>query len=263
MNPDRSVAILQRQIGIIPELMQKTSSSDASFVKWRRDTEVAIERIFGDSSRHGADFKKIKYTLSIVSSSTPREAFVRAYRDGLGKAEAVLRSIVDEINEYEIEEDQSSSAPDHLNLIERICLRFHAVCRQIRDRHSGRPTIEVEDEYDVQDLIHALLRIHFDDIRAEEWTPSYAGGASRVDFLLKEECIVIEVKKTRGSMNVADLGAQLLVDIARYERHPDCRTLVCFVYDPEARIGNPVGLERDLEARSGALKVRAIVGPKA
>ena len=39
--------------------------------------------------------------------------------------------------------------------------------------------------------------LYFDDIRAEEWTPSYAGKCARVDFLLKNEKIVIEVKKTR------------------------------------------------------------------
>lgn len=63
-------------------------------------------------------------------------------------------------------------------------------------------------------------------------------------------------------MKTADLGAQLLVDIARYAKHPDCRTLVCFVYDPEGRIGNPVGIERDLEDHDGLLKVRVIIAPR-
>lgn len=43
----------------------------------------------------------------------------------------------------------------------------------------------LEDEYDVQDLPHALLLLYFDDVRAEEWTPSYAGKSARMDFLLK------------------------------------------------------------------------------
>jgi hypothetical protein len=33
----------------------------------------------------------------------------------------------------------------------------------------------LKDEYDVQDLLYALLRIFFDDVRPEEWTPSFAG----------------------------------------------------------------------------------------
>ncbi|HEX8214783.1 MAG TPA: hypothetical protein VF582_04845 [Allosphingosinicella sp.] len=110
--------------------------------------------------------------------------------------------------------------------------------------------------------VHALLKLHFDDVRPEEWAPSYAGRASRLDFLLKNEKIVVEVKKTRPSLKAGELGEQLIVDRARYEHHPDCETLVCFVYDPEGRIGNPVGLERDLEAYGGKLKVRVIVAPK-
>jgi REase_DpnII-MboI len=52
----------------------------------------------------------------------------------------------------------------------------------------------MKDEYDVQDSLHALLKLHFDDVRREEWTPSYAGSQSRMDFLLKREKIVVETK---------------------------------------------------------------------
>lgn len=57
----------------------------------------------------------------------------------------------------------------------------------MKKRHDKRPSIDINDEYDVQDILHTFLKLHFDDIRPEEWTPSYAGSASRVDFLLKQE----------------------------------------------------------------------------
>jgi hypothetical protein len=145
---------------------------------------------------------------------------------------------------------------------ERILDRFHAVARQLRSRHANRPTLEIEDEYDVQDLLHALLKLGFDDIRPEEWTPSYAGSCSRMDFLLKPERLVVEVKKTSKSVGAKEVGDQLLVDIARYKMHPDCKMLVCFVYDPEGRIGNAKGLARDLEASStDTLKVVVVIRP--
>ncbi|QSR19734.1 hypothetical protein CA833_21560 [Novosphingobium sp. KA1] len=167
-----------------------------------------------------------------------------------------------EIEEFGLPAKAAENKPDHLDLIEKLCLRFHRAARQLQQRHSDRDSLEINDEYDVQDLLHAFLRLHFDDIRAEEWTPSYAGGCSRVDFLLKAEQIVIEVKKTRPSMKTKELGAQLIIDRARYDLHPDCKTLVCFVYDPEGRIGNPAGIERDLETHGGNLKVRVIIAPK-
>jgi hypothetical protein len=64
---------------------------------------------------------------------------------------------------------------------------FHRAALRMRTRHAGRPPFLVTDEYDVQDLFAALLETRFDDVRREEWGPSYAGGATRVDFLLKIE----------------------------------------------------------------------------
>ncbi|WP_374350678.1 hypothetical protein [Chitinimonas sp.] len=261
MNSARAVAILTRQMELIDQL-QRLDSGNQAFTKWQRDTEVAIQRIFGEASRHFIDFTTISYSLSAFFVDTPDYEFQRAYLHGLERARAILASLIDEILEYDLDYENESAATDVLSLVERICLRFHGVARQLRSRHAKRGTLEIEDEYDVQDLLHALLRLHFDDIRPEEWSPTYAGGASRMDFLLKKERVVIEVKKTRQSLSDADLGAELLVDIARYQRHPDCGTLVCFIYDPEGRIGNATGLERDLESHGGPLKVRAIVGPK-
>ncbi|MGC2236173.1 MAG: hypothetical protein WA584_08430 [Pyrinomonadaceae bacterium] len=141
--------------------------------------------------------------------------------------------------------------------IENICKKFHTVASQLRVRRENRPTIDVEDEYDVQDLLHALLRLHFEDIRPEEWTPSYAGGSARMDFLVKNEQIVIEAKKTRKGLAAKELGEQLIIDIEKYSKHPDCKTLVCFVYDPEGRIANPRGVEADLNSRSSE-KIRIV-----
>jgi hypothetical protein len=261
MQAARAIEILERQRAVTQSLRNLESTSP-EFAKWLRDTEVALERIFGADSRNIADFKAVRYSLIAWSSSTPDSSFREAYHRGLAKADAILASMVDEIREYEPLNDADVGFPDHLILIERLCLRFHAAARQLQDRHEGRETIRIEDEYDVQDLLHAFLRLHFDDVRPEEWSPSYAGKAARLDFLLKREKIVIEVKKTRASMKTGELGEQLIIDRARYEHHPDCDLLVCFVFDPEGRIGNPIGLERDLENNSGGLKIRVIVAPK-
>jgi hypothetical protein len=132
------------------------------------------------------------------------------------------------------------------NFIIKIINSFHSVAIQIRNRYSKRATLTISDEYDVQDLFHALLRMEFDDIRPEEYTPSYAGSATRMDFLVKNEKTVIEVKKTRNGLSDKELGDQLILDTQHYKAHPDCKRLICFVYDPENRIKNPRGIESDL-----------------
>ena len=183
----------------------------------------------------------INYESQILSEVSK----IKSIEDFIKKTKQLIRKI-------ELKNKLSSVQPQEDVMIQLMNLlsKFPSVARQLRSRHNRRNTLEIEDEYDVQDLLHALLKIHFDDIRKEEWTPSYAGGSSRMDFLLKNEQIVIEVKKTRNSLGDKEVGEQLLIDIARYSRHPNCKVLVCFVYDPEARIGNPLGLENDLNEMS-------------
>jgi hypothetical protein len=154
---------------------------------------------------------------------------------------------------------QSDRALDTVLLI---CKRFSIFAQQLKTRERGRPPFEIEDEYDVQYLLLALLRLHFEDVRKEEWTPSYAGGSSRMDFLLKRERIVIEAKKTRDTLNRdSQIGDQLIVDIKRYAEHPDCQALVCFVYDPDMLLDNPKGLEQDLSATRERIEVIVVVSP--
>ena len=150
----------------------------------------------------------------------------------------------------------------HLDLAKKLCQRFHAVARQLRLRGEYRATLEVVDEFDLQDLLHALLRLQFDDIGTDEWTPSYTNGAPRTTFLLNHDRLAIIVKKTRTGLSAKELADQVRVDIERYRTRERCAQLLCFIYDPEGRIGNPRGLESDLTTVSDTFTVDVLVAPK-
>ena len=153
------------------------------------------------------------------------------------------------------------SKEDQIELIKQICRKFPLFARQIQNRHDSRATIEFTDEYDVQDAFHAILKLHFADVRSEEYTPSYASSSSRIDFLLHDEEIAIEIKKTRKDLKDKEISNQLIIDKERYKSHPKCKTLVCFVYDPELKIGNPAAIEKDLTKKEGDLQVLTIIAP--
>lgn len=177
------------------------------------------------------------------------------YPEDVDEVYYIIHAIIDSIdNEYiELRNETEINA---LFELENIFNKFHKIARQLRSRHDDRQTLNVEDEYDVQDLLHSLLCLYFEDIRAEEWTPSYAGGAVRMDFLLKEQEIVIETKKTRKGMTAKQLGEELIIDIEKYKAHPNCKKLYCFVYDPEGYLANPKGIQNDLEkSHNSFLKV--------
>jgi hypothetical protein len=245
MEKERSIELLRKQI-VKADPLKREERFSANFKKWKRDTEVLIEKTFGNSSRHLKDFSGIRYSLSIFTNLTPDSSFQEKYWEGIDESKEILNSMIDEINEFGLENESISNNLDSLSIIENLCNRFHLVARQLRSRHHDWNTLEIEDEYDVQDLFHSLLHLHFDDVRAEEWTPSYAGGSSRIDFLLKREQIIVEIKKTRKTLSAKDIGDQLIIDTKRYKAHPDYKCLFCFVYDPEGRIENPSGLESDL-----------------
>jgi REase_DpnII-MboI len=161
--------------------------------------------------------------------------------------------------------ERAALASDEISPEERIvalCRRFPLFVDRLQDRQRSRPTFAVDDEYDVQDLLHAILKLHFDDVRPEEYTPSYAGNASRVDFYLPRERIAVEAKMTRPNLGQKEVANQLVVDIARYAQMPTVDTLICLIYDPGRRCDNPRTLENDLEASVGRLKVRVIVCPQ-
>ncbi len=151
---------------------------------------------------------------------------------------------------------------DALGLIRKICTRFHSVARQLRHRREDRATLEVEDEHDVRDVLSALLSIEFEDISTEEWTPKYARGSNRMDLVLKQERIVIVAKKTKPRLGAREIIDQLTVDSQHYAAYPGRKTLFCFIYDPEGRIGNPRRVEADLTSLSNEQTVEVLISPK-
>jgi hypothetical protein len=218
-----------------------------------------------DSEAFSAWQTQCLYFLESILPSV--STYVNSFRDeikqgytGTVKARiGILKSVKEDLEAGDLGEHKPDYNP--MLAITKLCERFHQVARQLRSRHGNRQTLDVQDEYDVQDLFHSLLHLDFSDVRTEEWTPSYAGMASRMDFLLKQEGIVIEIKKTRQGLHAKELGSQLIEDIARYQTHPDCDALVCFVYDPEGLISNPRGIENDLNRTEGDLSVRVLIRP--
>jgi hypothetical protein len=149
-----------------------------------------------------------------------------------------------------------------LALLDKILINFHKVAQSLRHRHNNAETLLIKNEYDVQDLLRSLLKIHFTDIREEDYAPSYAGGNSRIDFILKDEKIAIETKMTNDNLKDKKLGEELLIDIGRYKSHQDCKTLVVFIYDKDDHVRNNAGIITDLEKMSTPdLKVKIYITP--
>lgn len=158
------------------------------------------------------------------------------------------------------EADSESAGP--LATITQLLRRFPAVVRELGMRHGQRPAMaQINDEYDVQDLLRGILTGLFSDVRGEEPTPSHAGLASRMDLYLKNERIVIETKMTRAGLTQRKVAEELAIDKELYRSHGGCNALVCFVYDPGHHLRSPAALESDLTDLSSQVPMIVVVSP--
>jgi len=147
---------------------------------------------------------------------------------------------------------------DAVKVIEYIFKRFHRVATTRKEDKTL--VFDVENEKKTQDLLHGLLRLHFNNVKKEEETPSVAGGSTNIDFLLPNPCIGIEVKM--GKVGNRELRKQINDDKGCYGSHPDCMLLMVFVYDPDHNVENPPAFESELSRKTSELTTKVYVLPK-
>lgn len=106
------------------------------------------------------------------------------------------------------------------------------------------------------------MKVEFDEVATDEWTPPYTKGASRTTLVVNRDQIAIVAKKTGPGLTTKELTDQVLADAAHYRTQGRCSTLFCFVYDPEGRIGSPKRLETTLTSVSEHCRIEVLVAPK-
>jgi len=218
----------------------------------KKKTLVIIRRFFEGSQVYLTDLNKIANPQDHRGSAYIPEQFLA---EGMCQLSDLLRAMKSDL-QMDARETLDLSA---IKQIGNICDRFPLVAEQLGTRHNSRTPLTINDEYDVQDIFQALLRLHFDDIVDEETMPSFAGISSRVDFILRSERIGIEIKKTRPSLGSKELRTQLSEDIITYEKHPGFNILIFFIYDRDKLIENPTGFEKDFCIRRDELNVIVFV----
>ncbi|WP_375767799.1 hypothetical protein NR798_39955 [Archangium gephyra] len=255
-SPEESINHLEDLLERSNVLLQK-EPTDAEMAAYRESLRRILEEAFEDANWWSL--------ISAVGRYYPHEEYDESQRQHyeIREKNVLVTECIKDLKRVaaRLSAIPAPAVASSLETLENILRQFHRVAAQLRKRHDGRKTLVIKDEYDVQDLLHALLLMHFSDIREEEHAPSFAGASPRLDFLLRNEEIVIEVKKTRPSQTVRGLCDELIADIARYQAHPNCKTLVCFIYDPEGQLSNVAGLIHDIQSTPSKIPVRVLVVP--
>jgi len=181
--------------------------------------------------------------------SNPFGKYQYSFDDCFRASAAIQREVLYEVTQLvaplavELERlaDMLSRVPDYLKML----------------ADAGAPGVVTESG--LQELLHPMLIVVYGDVRREDLVPQFAGGGSRVDFLLKEPGIVLETKMTRPTLTDKKVGEELLIDWGRYRKHSDCAAIFGLIYDPARHISNPRGLQADLTDMSAAVPTCALI----
>ena len=97
----------------------------------------------------------------------------------------------------------------------------------------------IEDEYDVQDLLYFVLRSIFPRLQFENPHFKIGGTNSKVDLMLVQEGIDIEIKMIKAkNQDEKEFIKQLKIDINDYAAWNELKHLLVFVYDPFNKTSN-------------------------
>jgi len=101
-----------------------------------------------------------------------------------------------------------------------------------------RTSIKFKDEPELQNFIYSLLRTLFESTEFEDPTEKICGKSNRLDFVLKDHKIIIEVKYIRDSSHARKISEELSIDYPRYKQSPYGEMIINYIYDPEKHIAN-------------------------
>lgn len=143
---------------------------------------------------------------------------------------------------------------------------FHnAIKKIVLDRRKGHDAFKVEDEYDVQDLLYVILKSIFPLLKEEDPTPRVGIKSNKIDLILREYGILLEVKMIKKSdSNEKNFVEQLKNDIQSYHNCQWLKHLLCLVYDPYSKTKdrqNFYDLAGDQTIKGRTFTVRVIVNP--
>lgn len=229
----------------------------------RYDVDGLFDAVFGEGyAPHGKLESMAQLNELDMRSFLSGKAEADAYGSGnwsmLARSSAskaviigdLARKLLDGTVKTAVSAGRIAFAGSHIDAVQAVLAlseRFLLVQRSLGKHPHGGSPVQFKNEYDDQFLLRALLVQFFDDVRDEDYTPSYAGGNSRIDFVLPDFGLAIELKHTSSSLKDKEIGEQLVVDRDRYKLNKSATHLIAIVFDHDGHLRNPRGLERDLQ----------------
>jgi len=125
-----------------------------------------------------------------------------------------------------------------------LCRRLPLAAKPMLNRRKGKTPFEITDEYDAQDLLHALVRGYFRYAVVEEPIGRKAGAHStRADLAIEDLGVLIEVKFVHGPKDQNRIVEEFAEDIVFYSQWPHLQTFIYLVVNA-ADLSDPEALDK-------------------
>jgi hypothetical protein len=124
---------------------------------------------------------------------------------------------------------------------------FGECVRYLNTRRSSGAILQLDSEASVQDALYLILRPWVHDLVPENPTDRTGNRFSVADFRSRRLRLFIEAKFVRDKQHGRGISKELHDDIEVYRQHPDCDTIVFFVYDADSSIPDERELRRVIE----------------
>lgn len=188
------------------------------------------------------DHDKIDH-VKIVQTSKPSATYVDTARSRgeLGFDWADFREGEDFTHELLDTVLADRTLSSDVALLLQLCGRLPHAAKPLARRRKGKEIFEITDEYDAQDLLHAIVRAYFKYSVNEEPIKKLANTKStRADFAIEALGAIVELKYVRDPNDQSRIVDELAQDLLYYEQWEPLQILIYVVYnasdlsDPEA-----------------------------
>lgn len=150
---------------------------------------------------------------------------------------------IDHTSELLGDESAAEIAPEaDVGLVLRVCERLPRAASILTNRsRKEKQPYTIEDEYDVQDLLHAVIRAYVKySVQEDPIGKVAAVRSSRADISIEDLGVLVEVKYVRGPEDQKRIVNEHSQDLVLYAKWVPLRRLILLVYNS--------GVLRDREA---------------
>lgn len=134
--------------------------------------------------------------------------------------------------------------PD-ITFILGLCKRIRNAARILENRQrKNKTSFVIQDEYDVQDLLHALIRGYLKYSVQEDPLGKVAGTKSgRADISIEQLGVLIEAKFVHGPTDQKRIFEEISQDLILYSKWEHLKTLIVLIYNSDD-LRDPESLEK-------------------